>query len=116
MSDREAAGAHRPVEVILREAENRLDIVWEDGHESRYPLRYLRGFCPCASCQGHRFGPPEFVPTEGETIVDIRPVGNYAMNVIWSSGHDSGIYSFNTLRELCPCPEHHPDGIPPEYV
>jgi len=108
------AESHWPVEVNLVEAEDRLVITWEDDHVSDYPLRYLRGFCPCANCQGHDFGPPEFVPTQNERIVDIKPVGNYAMTIVWDSGHDSGIYTFSWLRELCPCGEHMPEGIPRE--
>jgi DUF971 family protein len=42
-------------------------------------------------------------------------VGNYGMNVIWTSGHDTGIYSFRYLRDLCPCTQHRPQGIEPEY-
>lgn len=106
---------HWPVEVKLVEAERRLVVSWEDGHVSEYPLRYLRGFCPCAACQGHRSGPPEFVPTENEMILDVKPVGNYAMSVAWDSGHDTGIYSFEYLRGLCPCPTHKPDGLSDEY-
>jgi DUF971 family protein len=107
--------SHWPVEVKLVAAESRLVVTWEDGHVSDFPLRYLRGFCPCAGCQGHRSGPPEFVPNQGETVEDVRPVGSYGMNVIWGSGHDTGIYSFAYLRELCPCPEHKPEGIAPEH-
>jgi DUF971 family protein len=107
---------HHPVEVNLKEAERRLVVTWEDGHVSDFPLRYLRGFCPCASCQGHRSGPPEFVQTHNETISDVRQIGAYAMNVMWDSGHDTGIYSFNYLRDLCPCAEHKPDGLDPDWL
>ncbi len=105
-----------PTEVNLKEADAMLLVTWSDGHSSDFPLRYLRGFCPCASCQGHRAGPPEFVQTTREGIVDVRPVGNYAMNIVWTSGHDTGIYSFKYLRELCPCEEHMPDGIHPDHL
>jgi DUF971 family protein len=103
---------HWPVDVNLVEAEYRLVITWDDDHVSEYPLRYLRGYCPCANCQGHSGEPPKFVPTENERIADIMPVGNYAMTIVWDGGHDTGIYSFDWLRELCPCDEHKPEGIP----
>lgn len=107
---------HWPLEVNLKETEARLVVTWEDDHVSDYPLRYLRGFCPCAGCQGHRSGPPEFVQTHKEKVVDVRPIGSYGMNVIWDSGHDTGIYSFTYLRSICPCEGHLPDGIHPDYL
>jgi DUF971 family protein len=50
--------------------------------------------------------------------VSITPVGNYALHFVWSDGHDSGIYSFDYLRKLCPCPQCLPEGLnePPETV
>ncbi|MCA9563957.1 MAG: DUF971 domain-containing protein [Myxococcales bacterium] len=106
---------HHPVEVNLREEERLLEVTWSDGRVSTYPLRYLRGFCPCATCQGHRAGEPEFVHTHKESILDVRPVGSYGMNVIWDSGHDTGIYSFAYLRDLDP-QQKFPEGIHPDYL
>lgn len=103
--------AHWPVEVELFESENRLVVTWEDGHISDFPLRYLRGFCPCAACQGHRSGPLVFCETENERVDEVRQVGAYGMNVVWDSGHNTGIYSFSILRKLCPCEEHLPQGM-----
>lgn len=107
---------HHPVEVKLFESERRLQVTWEDDHVSNYPLRYFRGFCPCATCQGHRAGAPEFVPTRGEMIVDIEQVGNYGMVVVWDSGHNTGIYSFDYLRWLCPELRYGEGGVPAEYL
>ncbi len=105
-----------PTEVNLKESDDRLVITWNDGHLSDFPLRYIRGFCPCAGCQGHRPGAPEFVQTHNEKVVDVRPIGKYGMNIVWDSGHDTGIYSFSFLRTLCPCQEHKPDGIDPDHL
>jgi DUF971 family protein len=81
-------------------------IDWADGHVSEYPNPYLRERCPCAECRerGRRTLPivgqgPDLYP------VQIGLVGRYAVSVQWSDGHDTGIYSYQTLRELCPC-EH----------
>jgi DUF971 family protein len=73
---------------------------------SRYPLRYLRGYCPCAHCQGHG-GPLRFVDVEDPRITRIDEVGSYAVNIVWrdSDGvplHTTGIYSFDYLRDLDP--------------
>jgi DUF971 family protein len=75
---------------------------WRDGHESAYPLSYLRGWCPCAACQGHS-AHLRFVPTDGCTLTAIVPVGTYAIQLGWSDGHGTGIHTFETLRATCPC-------------
>ena len=43
--------------------------------------------------------------------VDVDLVGNYALNLFWTDGHDTGIYSFRKLRELCPCKGCRPQGV-----
>jgi DUF971 family protein len=92
-------------EPTLVEAQNQireLRMTWSDGHESRYPYRYLRGYCPCAACQGHRAA-WEFVPNDGPLLTRIEEVGNYALNLTFADSHATGIYSFEILRTLCPC-------------
>jgi DUF971 family protein len=79
-------------------------IVWADGHVSEYLNGYLRAHCPCAACRGTRRGLP-VVPDGEATLypVQIGLVGRYAVSVEWSDGHATGIYSYQTLRELCAC-------------
>jgi DUF971 family protein len=94
-----------PLEVEIETHEARVRIAWEDDHESLYPFRYLRGFCPCAACQGHSGG-WEFVPVDSPVITAVTEVGNYALGIDWDDGgkkHTTGIYSFDNLRQLCPC-------------
>jgi len=83
-----------------------IGVVWSDGHESYYPAHYLRCACPCASCvdelTGRKTLRDESVPRDVRAV-RITPVGRYAVTVRWSDGHDTGIYSFETLRRLCPC-------------
>ncbi len=78
--------------------------VWQDGHEAEYGNRYLRQNCPCAEC---RETPGRSLPIVGQEEdvypVQISAVGRYAISMQWSDGHDSGIYSYRTLRSLCPC-------------
>ncbi|MFN7960046.1 MAG: DUF971 domain-containing protein [Thermoanaerobaculia bacterium] len=86
----------------LRE-ERALRLTWSDGHSADYPYDYLRGYCPCALCQGHgatalHFHPPER-PVE---LTGIEPVGNYGLSLAFSDGHGTGIYRFDLLRELEP--------------
>lgn len=102
-----------PVEVDLanHRAARRVRIRWEDGHEATYPYEYLRGFCPCATCQGH-FQPATFHVVRGATLARVELVGNYAFNLQWVDGHDTGIYPFRRLRELCPCTACKPGGVP----
>jgi len=75
------------------------EITWADGHKSLYPHEILRGFCPCASCQGHS-GRIRFVEGGNLDLREIEQVGNYAVGLGWADGHRSGIYSFRYLRAL----------------
>ncbi len=100
-----------PTKIKLAAGDNTLAIQWSDGHESFYPYRYLRGKCPCATCE--ETGPPAEQPVGGLPILGQKPlrperaelVGRYALQIFWSDGHSAGIYAFGHLRNLCPCPE-----------
>jgi len=80
------------------------EIEWADGHKGIYPHVVLRGYCPCAGCQGHS-GTISFQAASGAQLeLDaIEPVGNYALRLTWFDGHGSGIYSYKYLRALCQC-------------
>jgi len=75
----------------------------------------------CASCveefSGRRRIRHGDIPSTIERL-SVAPVGNYALQFGWSDGHDTGIYTFEYLRKLCPCPECLPGGLkePPEKV
>lgn len=96
--------APRPAE-IRRIGRGEIRILWSDGHRSLYPNHHLRNHCPCALC---RERPPHVLPVIGAAgeelhAVQIGLVGRYAISIQWSDGHDSGIYSYQTLRAACPC-------------
>ena len=91
-----------PEEVRRLADERRLRIVWSDGHVSDYPWAYLRGWCPCAGCQGHG-GDKRYIHAENTDLTGITPVGRYALSFVWGDGHETGIYSYAYLRQLCPC-------------
>jgi DUF971 family protein len=76
-----------------------MEITWADGHKSSLSHEMLRGYCPCAHCQGHG-GTLKFVPGGNLEIRDIEQVGNYALKFVWGDRHDSGIYTFRYLRSL----------------
>ena len=79
---------------------------WEDGHITVYPARMLRLACKCAHCieemTGRQLLDPGKVP-ETVRARAIKLVGQYAINVDWSDGHNTGIYNFRDLRGECPC-------------
>ena len=92
----------RPALVNHIEEEKLVRILWDDDHLSDYPLGYLRGWCPCAVCQGHG-GERRFVHVEDPQLVSSSQVGNYALNFFWQDGHQTGIYTFEYLRNLFAC-------------
>jgi len=91
-----------PTEINHSKAEGIVRIRWDDGHLGDYPEKYLRGYCPCALCQGHGAG-GKFISAPDAKLIDIRAVGNYAIEFRWQDGHSTGIYSYDYLRALCPC-------------
>ena len=81
-------------------------ILWDDGHRSPYPHRYLRLKCPCASCVDEMTGRPRLDPASvpQEVIaIDHMKVGNYAYQFLWDDAHYTGIYPYPYLRAACTC-------------
>jgi DUF971 family protein len=93
-----------PVEINHIREKGQVRVTWEDGHVGEYPKDYLRGYCPCAACQGHG-GEIKFVSVSNAQLAEISAVGNYAIEFHWQDGHNTGIYTFEYLRALCPCPK-----------
>ncbi len=86
--------------------ETEILLSWEDGHRSLYPYRLLRFLCPCAGCVDEHTGQRTIrKETIAETIriSDFAPVGLYGIKFRWNDGHQTGIYSFDYLRKICPC-------------
>lgn len=104
-----------PVEIEYHSGDDILHMKFSDDHVADYPTLYLRGYCPCARCQGHSGKEPEWQTVRQHRqieVVDVEQVGNYAIAITWGDGHDTGIYSFRKLREMCPCQECMPEGLP----
>ena len=92
----------RPIE-IRQSGPQSLEILWADEGESQYPVRDLRLACNCAICVDEWTGEYKLDPDQiAEDVhpVRVKTVGRYALNIIWSDGHESGIYPFERLREL----------------
>ena len=91
-----------PKKVELRSRQE-LHIAWSDGKESMLKTFDLRSSCPCAACvdetTGRKILKPESLPAD-IWPQQISPVGRYALNFQWSDGHSSGIYTFESLRQL----------------
>jgi DUF971 family protein len=98
-----------------------IKIDWRDQHCSEYSLHFLRDECPCATCTGAHgtepqksdyssaatSGAKELFPMYKPTLkmLHVEQVGGYAIRIDWSDGHNTGIYSFDHLRAICPCAE-----------
>ncbi len=100
------------VKVLLRSGEG-VVVDWRDGHHSHYTFPYLRDKCPCATCNDRRARGQSVAGTrvrsdlpmyqEPARALKAEPVGHYAIRFDFSDGHTTGIYSFDFLREICPC-------------
>jgi len=104
MTTTSASGRLRPTEIRHLHEQGAVRITWSDGHVGEYEYAYLRGWCPCAVCQGHG-GQRTFLSFPRAQLAGIQAVGNYAVSLSWQDGHDTGIYSYPYLRQLCPCPQ-----------
>jgi DUF971 family protein len=107
-----------------------MEVLWKDGHQSTYAFAYLRDACPCALCNEERekSGRQPDEPASADTAgplqmfkpqprpTEVAPVGNYAIRFSWNDGHQHGIFSWDYLREWCPCTacrsaRHSVDGL-----
>ena len=90
-----------PTEITLHQASNRLEIAFNDGKAFDMSTEYLRVFSPSAEVRGH--GPGQEVLQTGKRnvgITAIEPVGAYGVKLVFSDGHDTGIYSWDYLYDI----------------
>lgn len=107
-----------PVRLNLKKDE-KLEIGWQDGLRSTYTIGYLRSMCPCASCKiiREQSNPHDISPSPKRkplltilpgnysgpiTVTSAEKVGNYAIRLVFSDQHDTGIFSFDYLRQITP--------------
>lgn len=95
------ANTQIPSEITLHRQSRVLELRYEDGSHFELPAEYLRVYSPSAEVRGHGAG-QEVLQTGKRQVelVGIEPVGNYAVKLVFSDGHDSGLYSWDTLYDL----------------
>lgn len=114
MSDTRASIQEATPEHIAISKSKGIIIDWKGGHQSNYDVVYLRDWCPCAGCTGSHGTTPRPKASNSEPnpfqmfqarlkMLAVEPVGNYAVRIEWSDGHNTGIYSWTHLRSVCPC-------------
>ena len=97
--------------VAIRREGDGLQIDWNDGVRTFATFRHLRANCPCAGCKEDRGKPADpFRILKPNELVPLAPtamprVGRYAYRIVWSDGHDTGIYTLEHLRELSVAPK-----------
>jgi DUF971 family protein len=90
-----------PAELRLKRSEKLLEVTFDDGSRFRLPAEYLRVESPSAEVQGH--GPGQKTLVHGRAhvgIINLEPVGNYAVRITFDDLHDTGIYSWGYLYQL----------------
>jgi DUF971 family protein len=103
----EPFGAIMIPKSIKVKKEKSIEIIWEDENINNITLKYLRDECPCATCKGETvllktYRPPakKMITPEMYMIGNIETVGEYAIQITWKDGHNTGIYSWDYLQEL----------------
>ena len=95
------ATAHFPTEIHYSKQDRRLTVTFDDGIAFTYAAEFLRVESPSAEVMGHGAGGKTIVAGRRHVgIIEIEPVGNYAVRLHFDDLHDTGIYSWQYLREL----------------
>lgn len=92
-----------PSNIRALQGEQVLEVTWPDGSIDRFPYRFLRFQCPCASCRdewtGERIVQEASIPSDLK-LQGMEPIGTYAIQPTWNDGHGSGLFTWEYLREL----------------
>ncbi len=91
-----------PTGITLHRKSRSLELAYADTTSYQLSCEYLRVYSPSAEVRGHGRG-QEVLQTgkSGVGISAIKPVGNYALQLVFDDGHDTGLYSWDYLHELC---------------
>ncbi|MBT0962137.1 gamma-butyrobetaine hydroxylase-like domain-containing protein [Denitromonas iodatirespirans] len=90
-----------PTDIVLRTQSRVLEIAFDNGLRCALPFEFLRVYSPSAEVRGHGVGQEVLQTGKRDVILErIEPVGNYALKLVFSDGHDSGLYSWDYLAML----------------
>ena len=95
------AGSPTPTAITVHSQSRILEVAFSDGAEFKIPFELMRVYSPSAEVQGH--GPGQEVLQTGKrevAVVELEPIGNYAVKPVFSDGHESGIFSWDYLYYL----------------
>jgi len=91
----------RPIDIKLHQASRLLEIKFDNNTECKLSCEFLRVYSPSAEVRGHGHGQEVLqIGKEDVNITAIEPVGNYAIKLVFSDGHDTGLYAWDYLYEL----------------
>ena len=89
-----------PVDIAHHVRDAVLEITWDDGRATRLPAAQLRGWCPCATCQGHQPGLKFREPPPGVAIAGLQEIGAYALGIFFNDTATTEIYTWPHLRRI----------------
>jgi DUF971 family protein len=99
----------KPITCVVDPKRGLMYVKWQDQHESLIPLADVRQNCPCIQCGEVRRNAdplrvlqPEQARPSSEPV-GVRELGNHALQIFWSDGHEAGLYGWPLIRSLCPC-------------
>ncbi len=97
-----------PEEIEVDREKAVLRVSWNDGHAGFSDFLTLRWNCPCAGCKGEMGVPGRLafvkqLSTQETKMERLEPVGLYALKPVWQDGHETGLYTYEYLRDLCQC-------------
>jgi len=97
-----------PMGIRLHRRSRELELDYGDGESYRLSCEYLRVYSPSAEVRGHGRGQEVLQSGKMKVGIDaVKPVGNYALQLVFDDGHDTGLYSWDYLYDLCRCREQH---------
>lgn len=91
----------RPTDIVLHRKSHRLEIAFDDGARFDYPCELLRVYSPSAEVRGHTPQSAKLqLDKQDVNILELRPVGQYAVKIVFDDGHDSGLFDWGYLYDL----------------
>lgn len=93
--------SYHPTNIVLHQQSRMLEIQFADGSQFEYPCELLRVYSPSAEVRGHwGQGAKLVLDKQDVNILELKPVGQYAIKIVFDDGHDSGLYDWDYLYDL----------------